>query len=92
MIFTFLIVYLIRHFGADYEVGGVHGFLGVCAAGVVFAFGGEGEIVGRVLVLFVFCSVGLHIFQQAFAFDLIAGNVTASRFYGYQYPGRERQK
>lgn len=51
--FYFLIVHLIRHFGADYEVGGVYGYLAVRAADVIFAFGGEGKIIGRVLVLFV---------------------------------------
>lgn len=48
---------------ADDEVGGVHGFVGVGATGVLLAQGDEGKIVGQVLVLFICGPVGLEVFQ-----------------------------
>ena len=51
--FGLVAVDLVTHLGSHDEVGGVHGFVGVGAAGVVLALGVEEEVVGLVLVLFV---------------------------------------
>ena len=54
------------------EVGGIDGVLGVRAAGVAFALGLKGEVVGLMLVLFVLGSVGLKVSQGGGAFDFVS--------------------
>src|SRR5258708_26365517 len=55
-----VLVDLVVDLAANDELGGVDGFFGIGAACCAVAFGVEGEVLGRMLVLFVF---GSHWFE-----------------------------
>jgi len=59
----FVAVDFVVDLGAYDEVCCIHGLTGVGAAGVAFALGVEGEVVGLVFVFFVFDAGGLGVFE-----------------------------
>src|SRR6185437_1532757 len=57
--------------GTDDEVGGVHGFFGVCAAGVGLALRFEEEIVDLVLIVLGLHAGGLDLFEGGVGLELV---------------------
>src|SRR3954468_14662632 len=76
--FGLVAVDLVLQRGPDDELGGVHGFIGVGAAGVAFAAGVEEEVVDLMLVLFILYSCGLGVLERGVAFELVGGGGNGS--------------
>jgi hypothetical protein len=68
----FAAVNLVRNVRAHNKVGGIHRFARISTAGVAFSSTLEEEIIGLMLVLLVFDSIGLGIFESCCALDFIS--------------------